>query len=387
MDYKKLQQEYSLIKQKSLHGRYVTLEMIEPLLLKRNVYSQQSEVLGHSIMGKPIYGLKMGNGKLRILAWSQMHGNESTTTKAVMDLINFFDTHKGHKLLDEVILYLVPMLNPDGAERYTRVNANAVDLNRDAQQLTQPESLLLHDLYKDFKPDYCLNLHGQRTIFGVGKIPQSAILSFLSPAQEKTRTVTLSRKRGMSIINSINAMLQEFIPGSVGRYDDSFNINCVGDTLQAMDIPTILFEAGHIDGDYGREQVRSLVYLALIRTIEAIAGQGTVKLPSSHYFKIPENRKCFFDHIVRKVHMGKRGVTDVAVHYKEVLRDGEVHFVPLVEKIGGLKDFVGHKEWNCHGENINFPDLTNWSIGSEIKDMQLSSGRTITFSLKLPLSL
>ena len=58
MDYKKLQQEHFLIKQKSLHGRYITREMIEPLLLKRNGDSQQSEVLGHSVMENPFMDLR-----------------------------------------------------------------------------------------------------------------------------------------------------------------------------------------------------------------------------------------------------------------------------------------------------------------------------------------
>jgi murein tripeptide amidase MpaA len=38
------------------------------------------------------------------------------------------------------------MLNPDGAKTYTRENANKVDLNRDSQDLTQPESKILRKL-------------------------------------------------------------------------------------------------------------------------------------------------------------------------------------------------------------------------------------------------
>jgi murein tripeptide amidase MpaA len=50
------------------------------------------------------------------------------------------------------------MLNPDGADMYTRLNANEVDLNRDSQNLTQPESAARNDL---FQP-HCFNLHDQR---------------------------------------------------------------------------------------------------------------------------------------------------------------------------------------------------------------------------------
>jgi murein tripeptide amidase MpaA len=56
------------------------------------------------------------------------------------------------------------MLNPDGADMYTRLNANEVDLNRDSQNLTQPESKVLREIFDLFQPHYCFNLHDQRTI-------------------------------------------------------------------------------------------------------------------------------------------------------------------------------------------------------------------------------
>ena len=66
-----------------------------------------------------------------------MHGNESTTTKAVIDLVNLliknYDSDSVTNLLNRCTLHIIPMLNPDGADAYTRVNANSVDLNRDAQ--------------------------------------------------------------------------------------------------------------------------------------------------------------------------------------------------------------------------------------------------------------
>jgi hypothetical protein len=47
---------------------------------------------------------------------------------------------------------------------YTRLNANEVDLNRDSQNLTQPESKVLREIFDLFQPHYCFNLHDQRTI-------------------------------------------------------------------------------------------------------------------------------------------------------------------------------------------------------------------------------
>lgn len=104
-------------------------------------------------------------------------------------------------------------------------------------------------------------------------------------------------------------MLQEFLPGAVGRYDDSFNINCVGDTLQHLNIPTILFEAGHFAMDYEREQTRVFIFIALVRALEKMAELGeNLNFNAQEYFAIPENKKCFYDYIVRNVAFRNRGV-------------------------------------------------------------------------------
>src|SRR5690606_18803559 len=98
-----------------------------------------------------------GDGPIKILMWSQMHGNESTTTKAVLDLINFLleGSEMSNSILERCTIKIIPILNPDGALAYTRVNANGIDLNRDAQNLSQPESKVLRAVFEDFGPDYC----------------------------------------------------------------------------------------------------------------------------------------------------------------------------------------------------------------------------------------
>jgi murein tripeptide amidase MpaA len=93
-----------------------------------------------------------------------MHGNESTTTKALFDFLNVLQN--GSALADQLLLILLySNVEPDGADMYTRLNANEVDLNRDSQNLTQPESKVLREIFDLFQPHYCFNLHDQRTIF------------------------------------------------------------------------------------------------------------------------------------------------------------------------------------------------------------------------------
>ena len=126
------------------------------------------------------------------------------------------------------------MLNPDGAEYYTRVNAHAIDLNRDAVDIKAKESRLLRTVLEEFSPDFCFNLHDQRTIFGVEGTKNPATISFLAPSEEETRKLTLGRKETMNVIVAMNSLLQAIIPNQYRRYTDDFYPTATGDNFQNL---------------------------------------------------------------------------------------------------------------------------------------------------------
>ena len=339
-------------KEHSLSHRYITHKHIEPLLEKRSDIFHV-ETIGQSVLNNPIYGLKIGNGKKRILMWSQMHGNESTTTKALFDLFNtFLDTHSElNYILEACTLYIIPILNPDGALAYTRINANGVDLNRDAQNLTQPESHVLRNIFDSFKPHFCYNLHGQRTIFSAGTTNNSATVSFLAPAQDAACTITASRKVAMELIGVMNDALQRMIPNQVGVYNDAFNLNCVGDTFQSENVPTILFEAGHFKNDYEREKTRELIYTSYLTSLNYISKNEVNGNHYKPYFNIPENDKCFLDVIIRNAKVTHE-LVDIGIQFQERLHANKIQFIPKVEKIEKLDGFFGHKEIEANGFEV-----------------------------------
>jgi hypothetical protein len=345
-------------KEIGLNHRYITNKHIKPLLENLSNYLTV-EIIGISVLNNPIYGIKIGSGTKKILMWSQMHGNESTTTKAIFDLLNTLTSNdiNAKTILDACTLYIIPILNPDGATAYTRINANQVDLNRDAQDVTQPESKLLRTVFKSFKPDFCYNLHGQRTIFSAGNSNKPATVSFLAPAQDEACTITPNRKRAMEVIGVMNDALQEIIPNQVGVYNDAFNLNCVGDTFQSENIPTILFEAGHYHNDYARDQTREYIYTAYMTSLNYISLNAVTGVNYESYLKIPENENLFFDIIIRNA-KGKGSsietIIDIGILYHETLIDGKIVFVPKVEKIEKLDSYFGHKEIDAkHSEVLN----------------------------------
>jgi len=206
-------ENYTDYKEKEIFGRYINNDSIANLNSK---YS--SEICGYSVNNLPIHFFKIGSGKTRLLIWSQMHGNESTSTKALFDSISFFCNYE-QKIYDDLTILVIPILNPDGALKYSRNNYNNVDLNRDAVDLTQPESLVLKKVYNDFNPDFCFNLHDQRSIYSTVNF-NSSILSFLSHSSDFERNETDSRVKSMKIILDIYDNLRTLIPNNIGRYSD-----------------------------------------------------------------------------------------------------------------------------------------------------------------------
>ena len=345
---------YKTHKELKLQHRYIHSNHLVPLFKKMRA-TCKIEIIGKSVSEEDIYSITIGSGTKKVLMWSQMHGNESTTTKAVFDFLNVLNnkSQSSEDILKSCTIKIIPILNPDGAKAYTRFNANQIDLNRDARNLSQPESLVLNKCFHDFKPDFCYNLHGQRTIFSAGKTNNPATVSFLAPAQDENCTITSNRKQAMEIISIMTAILQNQIPNQIGIYDDAFNINCVGDTFQSYNIPTILFEAGHYKDDYEREQVREFIFQSLVVSVDYIANNDVSGDNYSDYLKLPKNEKLFFDIIIRNTRVeGKDELIDVAIQYQETLIDDAINFIPKIEDFVKSNQFFAHKEFNANGSTI-----------------------------------
>lgn len=359
-----LEKEYSTFRQEEFDSKWLNFEELNRYF---SLKSKQKEQIGTSFLGNPIYKLSFGSGEKRLLIWSQMHGNESSGTRAMFDVINFFEqkSELAQAILSNLTIDFIPMLNPDGANVNTRRNAVGIDINRD---FLAKESSEIHVLLNQIeKGNYqtLFNLHDQRTIFNVGQTAKPATLSFLAPSYNVEEDVNEVREKTMGIIQAMNTELQKIIPGQVGRYTSEFYPMSTGDNFTKMGYPCVLFEAGHFPDDYQRNETRKYNALAIITGLNALLAKEN--LPFDTYTSIPQNGQKYLDIILRQVQIKneeKSSVVDLGIYFEDYYNEekNSVEQHAKITEIGDLRKFIGHLEIDAEnqvyqGEFKNYPSL------------------------------
>lgn len=346
--------ELTYVKSPNFPYRYILPSDLEKFL-QENLNDYIINV-GSSTLGKPIYMLRFGTGKMRVLAWSQMHGNESNATHAMLDLWESlkYDSELKKRLFSKISLDFIFMLNPDGAEKWTRRNALEIDLNRDFLKLSSKELSILKKIAENGNYHYAFNLHEQRTIFTTdGTNP--ATISFLAPSENESREITDIRKKSMAVISYVYREMSKYLPQQIGRYTDEFYPTSVGDNFTKLKLPTILYEGGHFIGDYKRENTRKFYTLSFYEGLKAVAElEGSMK-GWEEYLSIPENKNSHYDIIYRNVTLNTKipSIVDIAIQYEErvMKNDDDISFIPIVQEVGDLGAKKGWKEIDCTGKS------------------------------------
>lgn len=344
--------EYEKIRVPGFESKYLPFTALKNYLDEKFPFKNS---LGKSFLGNEIFHLKIGNGNRAVLAWSQMHGNESTGTRAMLDVFEFLKLENSwcREIRDSFSFHFIPMLNPDGATNYSRRNACGIDLNRDFTKEVSPEIRILKDFVQNEQFEFLFNLHDQRTIFNVENSAEPATLSFLAPSVDVQRSLTDARRRLMSVITAVYSDLQEFIPGKISRFSDEFYPHATGDNFTQMGIPTLLIEAGHYPNDYARDHTRKANALAILLAMDSLLRNED--LGTQGYFEIPENQKKFFDVLLRNVLVRSSSaevILDIGVIFKEELNleSHEVELIAVIEEVGDLSEYYGHLDIDKKGK-------------------------------------
>ena len=272
-------------------------QVATPLLERKAGF--QVEDIGRSAEGRPLRHARWGKGKIRVLLWSQMHGDESTGTMALADLFRFLGEHPRHPLVQRLrantTLHVLPMLNPDGAMRFQRRNAQGIDINRDARNLATPEGRALKALHDRVRPAFGFNLHDQQPHYRVGDSDRSTAIALLAPAPNAANEVTPQRARAIEVAAVIRIALEPYIGGHIARWDETFNPRAFGDLTAQWGTGTVLIEAGGIDGDPQKQELRKLYFLGLLAALDSIASGSHAGTPHALYRDLPENAEPWPD--------------------------------------------------------------------------------------------
>ncbi|HEX6643594.1 MAG TPA: M14 family zinc carboxypeptidase [Gemmatimonadales bacterium] len=297
----------------------------------------RTEEIGRSIQGREIRAVTFGTGPVRVLLWSQMHGDEATATMALADIFRFLadagPDPLRERLRRSLTIVFVPLLNPDGAELFQRENAAGVDVNRDGRRLATPEARALKGIRDRVEPHFGFNLHDQGARTRVGRTGRQAALALLAPAYDAERSYNEVRSRARLVAATIATILAPELDGRIAKYDDTFNPRAVGDLMQTWGASTVLIESGALPDDPDKQRLRALHVPAILGALDAIATRTYESADPAAYDSLPFNTGGATDLMLRGGSLVLPGMppvrADVALNFEDAVarRDGRVREV------------------------------------------------------------
>lgn len=146
-------------------GRWSTVAevyaVLEELALQRDGVSVRE--VGESLLGSPIKALfyeVADPDALTVLIQARVHGNEPASTEGALELaIRLVRGELGEPGINVIIL---PVLNPEGAQRMSRRSATDIDPNRDYILHNSGSIRAVYRLMRDHDPELVVDMHEHR---------------------------------------------------------------------------------------------------------------------------------------------------------------------------------------------------------------------------------
>jgi hypothetical protein len=232
-----------------------------------------------------------------------MHGDEPSHTLGLADLLAYVarepDDERVRLLAEQLTVVAVPMLNPDGAERFVRTNAQGVDVNRDARAWTTPELRALRDLHDQLKPGFVFNLHDQDVRKRVGKSERLTAFALLATPGGPEMEDDEQRTRGKRLCAAIVRAVQPLVGDRVARFPDEYHPDGSGEFTQRAGAVSVLLECGFWPGDPEKQFLRKVSFAAILGGLQALADGSYADAPLDAYESLEENDTRVFDLLIR----------------------------------------------------------------------------------------
>lgn len=298
---------------------YTYMNMSQDLEKLSSIYSTQISLdsLGQTMDGREIYHLVIGdpNAKIRIMINASIHGREYMTSQLVMaQMVSFLqniennNSYNGQSyesLLEDVVIHVVPMINPDGVsisqfgmdgvltdevknriyaiadmdgsavdESYLtrwKANGNGIDVNRNFDALWESYEGAGHPSSDHYKGE------------SIGCEPESAALINLTEQVGFQRTLSYHTQ---------GSVIYWYFAQDGQLYDETLDF---ANAISAVTgYPTdanyeYLDPAGYKDWAISKKSIPSL-------TVEV--GRETSPVPSAQYSQIREENKCVWEETI-----------------------------------------------------------------------------------------
>jgi hypothetical protein len=315
---------------------------------------------GRSGEGRPIALLKLGSGPTGVFLWSQMHGDEPTATSALLDVLNYLGRNRESaavsRLLSRLTIYVLPMLNPDGAERTTRRNIQGIDINRDALRLQTPEGRFLKAVRDRFRPTVGFNLHNQSPLTVAGKGGDQAALAVMSVPFDEASSENEGRRTTKRLALFLREFLAPWASGKIARYDMDYTARAFGDSMTRWGTATLLIESGGWSGGDEAGTLVRLNFTGLLGALQAIADGSLSSVDPKGYDAIPLlQREGIFDVVLRGAMVANGSalppfLADLAITRPSLFAGLGARVRPGVADLGDLADFRGKEEADLTGK-------------------------------------
>jgi hypothetical protein len=351
---------------------------VDPTLRASDLF--RVEEVGQSGEGRPLRTVSFGNGPRSVLLWSQMHGDESTASMALADIYSLVARNPRDPLvraiLQGVTVHTLPMLNPDGAQRFQRRNAQGIDINRDARALSTPEARTLKAVRDRLNPEFGFNLHDQGIGTRVGRTDRGVAIALLSPPFDDSREINDVRQRAMEVMGIMIRAMDPMVGGHITKYDDTFNPRAFGDLITQWGTSTILIESGGWEDDPQKQYLRKVNFVAILAALESIATGSYEGVGRDAYLSLPPNGRRIGDLLITSGTVVIPGLpeyrADLLISYEE----------PLLEERGTISDIGDLSEVEAR-DTLSLADLyihpTEEALERVGGGVQIAPGAPATF--------
>ena len=347
----------------------------------------QVKKIGESYEKRPIHEVRFGEGPIKIIAWSQMHGDEATATMALCDIFRFLNSNEAEhqnireKLHQNCTIHFIPLLNKDGAARWTRETALGIDMNRDAVHQYSPEAKLLSDWADQIKPDFAFNLHDQNRLYSVGNSAHQTHIAFLATTGDEAGTWTESRKRAGQLANRLTRLTQAKIPNKVAKWSDEFNARAFGDNFQKRGYGLLLVESGGAGWDLEKQSLRRLHVSILIDAFYSIATGTYLQETLETYEALETNERQIFDIKLSNAPLDMSGNirADIGINLVEkAIAEEHISYAWCIEEIGDLTYMNTLNNIDASAFSLN----RQITLGEELTELTFTKDGQISFDLR-----